>query len=317
MSKATKTKLVGLAASFTAAPAMAADLPVAPAVTEALSPDERTIAITGGLIWSNSYEVNPVEGWRADGVPVDKLGFGGDKLGLLDESEIGGYGQIAVFNYNPAKEWDWHAAFSYTGLPKNSARRGFFDDDDDGFRVGAFSEFHYATLDFDIGKTNKLSPNNYSRLGFGLRGLYAHLEAGQSAEVFDKGISQGSKAKIGQAEYFGVGPYIRGDLSRPLNNGRVSVVGSADASLLLGSLERTARARGIDDDGVTFGGSFSDSEFSLGYTLGGSAGFGFDVTDSFNLVVGYRGEMLGIQEIEDLIFSHGPFITGKIKFGGQ
>ena len=119
MSKIAKTKLVGLAATFTAGPTMAADIPL-PVEPAAIAPvDQYIISLTGGVMWSNFPQVNPVEGMSTPvpGFDADELGFGEDKFSVLPDNEIGGYGMLEVEKYNGDGAWDWRAAIQGTGSP--------------------------------------------------------------------------------------------------------------------------------------------------------------------------------------------------------
>jgi len=311
MSRISSVRLAGLAASFTAAP-LAGVQAQGVGDNGAYSPmpmdEATTLSLTGGALWSNFYKANPLSGFEVEGESLDKLGS--DKLGLLG-NEVGGYGSIALNGYLSGP-YDWHVALSGTVFPTNEKTIV----EDDGFSTEIImerSEFHYYTMDFDVGRTNKLADYGYTRFGLGLRTLYAGLEHSTHLSFSDKG-GFASTDKMGNASYWGAGPFVTASAYVPLSNSRFSLVGVADASLLFGRLRQTGRLE-INDDGFTLGESFSQTDGEIAYTVGGSIGLGYAFTDNFKTVLGYRGEVLGIGDI-DPIFSHGIFLTGKIKLGG-
>ena len=307
MSKIANAKLVGLAATFTAGPAMAQDLPPVGDRAEIAPIDQYIISLTGGVMWSSFPQVNPVEGLSTPvpGFDADELGFGEDKFSVLPDNEIGGYGMLEVEKYNGDGAWDWRGAIQYSGFSDASGSRYIDDFGFDGFARGK-AEFRYGYADVDVGKTWG-DPDNFTRAAVGVRILGAELENRFSPAIDSVPDLSEDASKMSDARYWGVGITGRFDAQKPISE-RFSLLGTADAGLLVGSVDQKA----VWDDGFGSSTSISENSFAFAAMASGSAGIGWAISETVDLELRGRVEALQIDGL-DLIGSAGITIGGRVK----
>jgi hypothetical protein len=226
---------------------------------------------------------------------VDKLGDF-HELDPLHPGNDGWHGKAEI-GQSISADWDFKVSLSALVLG--------IDASDSGFASSAKQDFGLHTLDVELGyHPNSLGPVD-ARIFAGLRGLRSQTDMVMVSKL-------GSGGSVSD-RVTAAGPRLGLDISVPLNESSVALVGSVSGAILLG---------GIDTDIASGPTEYHDSDRKAVWNVEGMAGLSVDIGEGANLTLGYRAAEFGglVNDRSDIdklgsfsdngtsdVIVHGPF----------
>lgn len=207
-----------------------------------------------------------------------------------DSAFVGSVGASGAIN----DTWDWKLSVSRTEYSSNVLS----EMGEDGFG-GASNDNSRMDAGLTIGRSVALGPVN-TRLGLGL----AYANATSSA---DKGLTNGpfdsSYDSETETSFQGIGPRLSIDAeTAPISpDGRLSIVGGADVSLLSGQYTHSKGFNAYDGED-SFGGSAKDTKDGELTTAGLYVGLKYAVSDATSFRFGLRRDVAIMERADKQFF---------------
>lgn len=246
----------------------------------------------------------------------EKLG----DLGSLGSGDPGWQGRFEL-GQRLNDQWDYKVGIAALSIPQGTSHDAISTDDAVG-DARASQTTSLQLIDAEIGYRPQDIGILQTRLLAGVRGLHSSTRTNwdyqsQGSEVFDK---------LGEFddEVYAIGPRVGIDLTVPMAETGISLVGSASGSVLFGSIASSYRYEGFgsvlgpSDDYI----SSKTIDNQAIWNVEGMAGLSFDLGETADLTLGYRaaqfdGLMVDRSDIDKTgdfsadgnssLLVHGPF----------
>lgn len=231
-----------------------------------------------------------------------KLGNGFDEL----DDDVAFVGSVGL-SRSIDKNWDWSLSVSQLGYAENTS-----GDQSGSLNFNLANNSSRSEVDFTLGRKLTLGSAT-ARLGVGL--AYANASAEKGLDMSDLG--SGYLHDSLSSKFQGIGPRLSLDVkSAPVGaNGKLSVIGGVEVSLLAGQYQHSKGFEAYDGSPFAFDDNKTDKGNML--TAGVKLGVEFDANESTSFRAGVRHDITRMDQaalFDPDTVSYVPVEDGRTSF---